>query len=202
MVVSDGAGDPERVVALGCAAAAGGAWAYQIREPRLEAAALLGIVARLEAQAPALRVIVSDRADVALASGASGLQLGEQGLPLSRVRRWVGDTVAIGRSVHDLAGARAALEDGAAWLIFGHVYATDSKAGYPARGPKGLAAAARGASRPVLAIGGITAARVPEILAHGARGVAVIGAVARAADPVAATRELVAALETSNHGSR
>jgi thiamine-phosphate pyrophosphorylase len=192
-VVSDGSGDPARVEALARAAAAGGAWGFQIREPRLGGGALAHLVPALLALD--LRVVVNDRLDVALASGAFGVQLGERGLPVDRVRALAGERLPIGRSVHDAGGARAATRAGADWIVFGHVFPTASKPGLEPAGLDGLAQACRATSRPVFAIGGITTANARAAIAQGAGGVAVIGAVARAQDPMAAVRALVRELE-------
>ena len=189
MVVSDGSGDPARVAALGQAAAAGGAWAFQIREPALGGRVLGRLVSELARMS--LRVIVNDRVDVALAAGAFGVELGERSLPVSRVRDLVAGRLRIGRSVHDAPGAARASADGADWLLFGHVFATASKPGLPPAGSAGLACACRAATCPVLAIGGITADTAHTAIAAGARGVAVIGAVATAPDPRAAVEALV-----------
>jgi len=189
MVVSDGSGDPARVAALGQAAAVGGAWAFQIREPALAGRALARLVAELAV--PPLRVVVNDRVDVALAAGAFGVELGERSLPVSRVRDLAAGRLRIGRSVHDAPGAARASAAGADWLLFGHVFATASKPGLPPAGSAGLASACRAATCPVLAIGGITAATARAAIAAGAHGVAVIGAVATAPDPAAAVKALV-----------
>jgi thiamine-phosphate diphosphorylase len=129
-----------------------------------------------------------------LASGAFGVELGERSLPVARVRAWVGRRLYLGRSVHDLAGARAAAAEGADWLLFGQVYPSPSKPAGQAAGIACLAAVAAQVSVPVLAIGGIQADRVPDVLAAGAGGIAVISAVAEATDPGAAVRELAQAL--------
>lgn len=190
LVVSDGRGDTGRVRELAHAAAEGGAWGFQIREPRLGGRVLEHLVAGLEGLET--RIIVNDRVDVALAGGAFGAQLGERSLPLDRVRRWVGTDVRLGRSVHDREGAlRAASAD---WLVFGHVFATASKPGREPAGLAGLRRVVEASSRPVIAIGGITPGRVADVVAQGARGVAVVSQVADAEDPVAAVRELRAAL--------
>ena len=198
LVTSEGSGDPDRIAILAGAAARGGAWGFYLREPALSARALAECVAELRAAHAALRLVVGDRVDVALAGGAFGVELGEQSLPAGRVRRFAGDCLRIGRSVHDVAGARQAAAEGVDWLLYGHVFPTAAKRDEPPRGLAGLRDAVTAAgSTPVLAIGGIDAERIPEILPTGARGVAVIGAVARAKDPEAAVRALVTALGTT-----
>ncbi len=196
MVVSDGTGDEARIAALGRAAAEGGAWGFQIREPSLGGGRLAHLVRELTAGA--LRVVVNDRVDVALAAGAFGVQLGECSLPPDRVRELAGTRLAIGRSIHDAAGARRASDGGADWVLFGHVFATPSKPGIPPRGLAGLALACAASAVPVFAIGGIEPATVGDVLRQGAAGVAVIGAVARADNMQAAVRELVQELERAS----
>jgi thiamine-phosphate diphosphorylase len=178
LVVSSGQGDLGAIRRLG-QAAAGQAWGLYLREPALSAHILYELA--IELTALGLRVLIADRVDVALASGAFGVE---------RVRAWVGRRLYLGRSVHDLAGARAAASEGADWLLFGQVYPSPSKPAGEAAGIASLEAVAALVSVPVLAIGGIRADRVPEVLAAGASGIAVISAVAGATDPGAAVREL------------
>ncbi len=121
-------------------------------------------------------LIINERVDVALLAGADGVQLGERGLPLAEVRDLtgrVGQTLRIGCSVHDRAGAIAAAEAGPDWLLAGHVFASASHPDEDGRGLPWLADLCRAVPQtPVIAIGGITAGRVPEVLAAGAYGVA------------------------------
>ena len=199
LVVSDGQGDLGAIRRLG-QAAAGQAWGLYLREPALAAHTLCELA--IELTALGLRVVIADRVDLALASGAFGVELGERSLPVARVRAWVGRRIYLGRSVHDLAGARAAADDGADWLLFGQVYPSLSKPLGRAAGIASLRAVTAAVSVPVLAIGGIQADRVPEVLAAGARGIAVISAVAGATDPGAAVRELGQALALAAGGGR
>ena len=83
----------------------------------------------------------------------------------------------IGRSVHEAAEARIAARDGADYVFFGHVYHSASKPGLPARGLAALADTAGSTAIPVLAIGGIEPRHVPELLQHGAAGIAVMGGI-------------------------
>lgn len=142
-------------------------------------------------------LIINDRIDVALAVNAGGVQLGGRSLPLAAVRRVLGPDAPIGVSAHDIDDARAAEADGATWVTFGHVWETASHPGEAGRGPDALREAAAAVRVPVIAIGGVTAARVPEALAAGAAGVAVISAILGADDVAAATRALRRALDTA-----
>lgn len=140
--------------------------------------------------------IVNDRADVALATGA-GWHGGADDLPVAVARRLLGAGALIGGTARDPEAARRAEADGASYIGVGPVYATASKDGLPDPiGLATLAAVAEAVHIPVIAIAGITAARVPEVLDAGAYGVAVIGAVRDAPDPAAAVVELLVALAT------
>jgi thiamine-phosphate diphosphorylase len=142
------------------------------------------------ARPPEAAVFVSGRPDIAAATGAHGVQLSQGDLTPADARRvllsgW------IGRSVHSLDEARAAVDEGADFLVVGSIYETPSHAGRAAAGTGMLREAAR-LGRPVIAIGGVTPERVPELKAAGAYGVAAIRALWQADDPAAATLAMLA----------
>jgi len=146
----------------------------QIREPDLPARQLHALVAdavRLT-RGSSTRVVVNDRADVALAAGADGVHVPASGPPTARVRALGPAGWLVGRSAHTAPELAAAAD--ADYVIFGTVYATDSKPGVVGQGVRALADAARRVERPVLAIGGVTLARLTECAAAGAAGVAAI----------------------------
>jgi thiamine-phosphate pyrophosphorylase len=140
--------------------------------------------------------LVNDRLDVALAVGAAGGHVGGDDLPAEAARRVLGPAAVLGVSCRDPAAAKAAVAAGAGYLGVGPAYGSTSKAGLPEPiGPEGVAAVVAAVpDTPVIAIGGVLASRVGQLRAAGAYGVAVIGAVSGAADPAAATRELLRAL--------
>jgi thiamine-phosphate pyrophosphorylase len=139
--------------------------------------------------------IVNDRVDVALAVEAAGTHLGAEDLPIEAVRRVAGPGHLIGGTARDPQRAGELVAAGADYLGVGPAYATETKQGLPdPLGPDGVAAVAREVDVPVIAIAGVTVDRVPELLAAGAHGVAVVAAVSAAADPAAATRDLLRAL--------
>lgn len=142
-------------------------------------------------------LIVNDRIDVALAVNAGGVQVGARGLPLWAVRRMLGPAAPVGVSVHSVDEAAAAERDGATWVTFGHVWETGSHPGEPGRGVEALREVAAAVEIPVIAIGGITTVQIPEALAAGASGIAVISAILAADDPAEATRTIRAALDTA-----
>lgn len=148
----------------------------QVRETDLPAAVQRDFVAALVARGAgsASRVVVNDRIDVALASGAHGVHLRGQSVPTADARALVGARL-VGRSVRDLAQVRAA---GAVdYLIAGTMFATPSKPAAVAwqglAGAEALAGAAPGV--PVLAIGGITIERAAALRRVGIAGIAAIG---------------------------
>ncbi len=170
--------------------------AVQIREKDLPAADVATLCRRILALRPAPLVIVNDRADVALAVGAAGVQRTHASLSVEELRAAVDKRVRVGASVHALDEAVAAAGQGAEWVFFGPVYDTPSKRAYGA--PQGLAALERVCAAveiPVIAIGGITPARVADVRRAGAHGVAAISAILAADDPAAATRRFLDALD-------
>jgi thiamine-phosphate diphosphorylase len=173
-------------------AAAGPAVALHARDRRAGGAVLARATARLLALAgpPEAAVFVSGRPDVAAALGAHGVQLAAGDLAPADARRvlahgWVG------RSVHDLAEAMAAAAEGADFLLVGNVYPTASHPGRPGAG-LGLVRSSAALGLPVIAIGGIDAARAVEVREAGAYGVAAIAALWHAPDSAAAALALLA----------
>lgn len=189
-VIADRAG-------LADAALRGGAPAVQVRIKGADDRAVLAECERIVAAAKAASatVIVNDRADIALAAGADGVHGGAEDLPVAVLRRLVGPDRLVGGTARDPETARRHQAEGASYVGVGPVYASASKAGLPdPLGPAGVEKVAAAVDIPVIAISGITAARVPDLLDAGAHGVAVIGAVGHAADPAAATAEMLEAL--------
>ncbi len=183
------------------AALAGGVDAVQLREKDMPSEELLPLARRLRQATEGRAVptgwqallLVNGPLDVALAAEADGVHLPEDAPPVERPQR----SFLIGRSVHSLAAARRAEAEGVDYLIAGPVYETPS---HPGREPAGLALieeVARGVRLPVLAIGGVTAGRVEEVVRAGASGVAVISAVLAQADKRAAAEGLRRALDVA-----
>jgi thiamine-phosphate pyrophosphorylase len=185
-------------VAQARAACAGGARVVQLRAKRATDAQALAWGRELRAltRAAGVAFVVNDRVDLALACEADAVHLGQDDLAPADARR-IAPSLAIGRSTHDAAQLARALTEPIDYVAYGPLFGTASKdTGYDARGLAALREiASRCASLPLVAIGGIRAANCAQARAAGAHGVAVISAVANAADPVAAVRELVAAFE-------
>ena len=169
----------------------------QVREKDLGVRDLLELAGLLResTRRHGARLVINDRADVALATGADGVQRTHDSLPVAALRRIAPRPFLIGVSVHSADEARQAAADGADFLVFGPVYDTPSKRQYGA--PQGLAAlenVAASVEPPVLAIGGITPERVGEVLRAGAAGVGVISAIVAADRPADATKAFLDAL--------
>lgn len=149
-----------------------GVGALQVRERDLSDRAQLELLHALRRRlAPPFLLLVNGRPDLAAAAGADGVHLPAAGLPPSAVRRRFGTAFLVGRSAHSVAEAAAAVGDGADYVLLGPIYETPSKMSLGAPlGTGTLAAAARRA--PVLAVGGVTIERLPELAAAGAVGAA------------------------------
>jgi thiamine-phosphate pyrophosphorylase len=182
-------------------AVAGGVDWIQIRERDLDTGALLALAeevraaARRGAPSRTVCVIVNRRIDLALALPAEGVHLGFDALAADEARGLLGEHALIGVSAHspeELAEVAAA---GASYAHLAPLYAPLSK--QSTRTPLGLPAISEAARYgvPILAQGGITAARCPEVLAAGAAGVAVTGSILAARDPAEAAGELRRALD-------
>lgn len=135
--------------------------------------------------------IVNGRADVAKACGADGVHLGAAELPAAAARALLGPEALVGYSAH--AGEGPAAWAGASYCTFSPVWASPGKG--PAQGAAALRAFCAAAGLPVVALGGVSAARMGEAAAAGARGAAVIREVYDAPDSREAARRLCSAWE-------
>jgi thiamine-phosphate pyrophosphorylase len=186
-------------------AARGGADIIQLRDKDLTDDALIPIAIDMKrvCEPHGAKLIVNDRIAVARAAGAHGVHLGREDVAIAEARRLLGPDSIIGATAHSLAEAMAAEASPADYIGFGHIVPTTSKARTTtAVGVDELARVCAAVSLPVFAIGGITHARITEIMAAGAWGVAVIAAVCTAEDPGAATRQLHDAIVESRGGQR
>lgn len=182
-------------------ALAGGADAVQFREKRhWTTAALIDVAVRIAAACRAVSAlaIIDDRADVALAACAGGLHIGREDLDAATARRIVGTNAVIGGTANSYDEAMAVAATEVDYLGVGPAYGTRSKANpAPAMGLATLARIAAACPKPVVAIGGITAARIPEVLQTGVHGVAVLSDVVAAAEPEEAAARCRAALDAA-----
>ena len=190
-LITDRAASPRPPVEIVEECLGAGLRAVQLREKDLEVRALLAQATPLRevTRHHTARLLINDRADVALAVGADGVQRTHASLPVAALREITPPGFLIGASAHSAAEAREAGAQGADFVVFGPVYDTPSKRRYgPPQGLAALEAAVAASTRPLLAVGGITPERVGEVRAAGAAGVAVIGAIYGAARPADATK--------------
>jgi len=170
--------------AVDALAAGAGFVALHLRGPDTAGRALYRLAERLLPQAVKWNALlmINDRVDVAMATGAHGVQLGGRSLPVGRVRRLLGAGARVGRSVHGQDEASSAAAEGADFVVFGTVHATGSHPGLEPAGVAALAATAAAVGVPVLGIGGMSPARAAEARIAGAWGVAVLSDVWAAPD--------------------
>ncbi len=185
-------------------AVSGGADSVQFREKRNgELSGLVSLVRaiRHEAKSGGARVIVNDRVDVALASGADGVHLGSDDLGPDRARRELGESAIVGATANNLKQAMEASMLPVDYLGVGPVFGTTSKSNpAPALGLDLLERIVEAVEIPVIAIGNISVSMVSEVLGAGAYGIAVLSAVVLADDPAKATAGFSEAIQTTVRG--
>jgi thiamine-phosphate pyrophosphorylase len=158
----------------------GGAALIQIREKHAPAGELLVEVRRALSVAGAygVRIVINDRADIALAAGADGVHLGQDDLPPAAARKLLGDDAIIGFSTHTLEQVRAAAGLPVDYIAFGPVFSTNTKDNADPTVDPNLLKEARllTRGRPLVAIGGIDDANLSAVFGAGADSAAVISA--------------------------
>jgi len=167
----------------------GGARLVQLRDKTEASASRLALADTVVARAHAAgaTIIVNDRADVAAMARADGVHVGQEDLSVAAARLVVGSGAIVGVSTHDATQIAAAADTDATYIAVGPIYGTSTKdTGYSARGLELVRVAAR-TGKPVVAIGGITLERAPEVIAAGAASVAVISDLLRG-DPASMVR--------------
>lgn len=193
-VITDDAFCP---VTLAEAALKGGASMIQLRHKTASGSQLFSWavdIRRLCRQYNSL-CIINDRVDIALASKADGVHLGQQDMPAGEARKLMGKMSIIGVSASSPEEAQRAENEGADYIGFGHIFPTSSK--LKRSSPLGtdiLQKTATLISLPIIAIGGINNENAASLISCGAAGIAVISAVSRANDQFRASYELVCAI--------
>jgi thiamine-phosphate diphosphorylase len=182
--------------AIAAQAVAGGVDAVHVRLPGESARELLALARAVRERCSGARLLVNDRLDIALLAETDGAQLGEASVGVPEARQLLGSQALLGRSVHDLAGARQAAADGAGFLLAGHVYETPSKAGQAGRGLAWLAEIVAAVSTPVIALGGLNIERIPDVLATGVWGVALGRELLMSSEPTDTAQRARAAIDT------
>ena len=183
-------------------AIAGGADTIQFRQKTGETIQMIRIAEQIQAlcKRAGVSFIMNDRVDVAIASHADGVHLGQGDFPIPLARKLLGEGVIIGGSAKNVEEARKCFLEGADYIGFGPVYPTSSKedAG-PASGLDLLRQVVEKIPLPIIAIGGINKDNALLVRETGAYGIAVISAVCCEKDPEEATRCLRRLLEARQH---
>jgi thiamine-phosphate pyrophosphorylase len=176
-------------------ALAGGVDLFQLRDKDATDDELLAAAAtaRSLCEAAGALFLLNDRPDLAAASGADGVHVGQDDVPVDRARKLVGDDALVGLSTHSMQQAQAGCRTGADYVAVGPVHATPTKEGRPAIGVAPIKYAAAHVSVPWFAIGGLDAGNVGAVVKAGARRIVVVRALALADVPVAAARTVRAA---------
>lgn len=172
--------------------AAAGVDLFQLRDKQAEGARLMQYArAAVDALSEtAAKLIVNDRVDVALASGAVGVHLGQDDMLLSDARAMSGGRLWVGISTHDIEQAIQAEQQGADYIGCGPTFPSSTKSFDAFAGTAFLQQTAQRITLPIFAIGGITLDNLVGVLQAGCTRVAVSGAIHHAADPLAAARKI------------
>ncbi|UOQ86609.1 thiamine phosphate synthase [Gracilibacillus salinarum] len=166
-----------------------------VREKQLQAKDLCVLIEKIIAAGlPAKKIIINDRADLANIYHCKGVQLAYHSAPVREVVQAFPD-LQVGKSVHSLPEAVEAKRDGADFILFGHVYQTQSKPGLAPKGLSTLETIVCDVSVPVIAIGGIDVTNLKAVLAAGAKGIAVMSTIWDAAEPVQVSQQLRTVLD-------
>jgi thiamine-phosphate pyrophosphorylase len=173
----------------------GGADVVQLRSKVLPDAALIRLGIRVRKIAAKYRKLffVNDRVDIALATSADGVHLGQDDMPVRVARqmaRRCGRKLIVGKSTHSLKQARAAVLEEADYIGVGPVFRTPTKPGAKSVGLGFVKQAVKHIRIPWVAIGGIDLSNMHEVVAAGATRIAVVRAIFAATDPACAAREL------------
>jgi thiazole tautomerase (transcriptional regulator TenI) len=161
---------------------------FHIRERTWTAKGIYESVKLLVAKGvPLSKIIINDRVDVGVAMRVAGVQLAYHSMPASLVKTTF-PTIRIGSSIHSLEDLKRAEEWRADFVLYGHIFETASKPGFPAKGLIELRKVTENARIPVIAIGGIKPHNIRKVLEAGAAGVAVMSGILEAENPLEAVK--------------
>lgn len=146
--------------------------------------------------AEGMTFLVNDRADVALLAEADGVHVGQDDLPVEQARKVVGKSKYVGISTHTMKQFQRAADSSADYIAVGPIFSTTSKENPDAVVGLELLRQVRALSeKSIVAIGGITLERAPQVIEAGADSVAVLSDIMRATDPRTRARQYLETLE-------
>ncbi|KRE50089.1 DUF561 domain-containing protein [Paenibacillus sp. Soil724D2] len=160
----------------------------------------LGVQFLLESGIPAKSLYINGYPSIVTAAALGGLQLQGSTPPLSTLREFCQGVQRIGVSIHSAEEAKQREREGADYVMFGHIFPTNSKLGSPPRGLGSLSDVAAQVTIPIIAIGGMTHERVRLVLEAGASGIAVMSGIWEAEDPLTAVKAYTRELERKEVG--
>jgi thiamine-phosphate diphosphorylase len=201
-MVTEPLGPHDEMLARIGAGIRGGVTHVVLRRPNDPASELYRVAAQISLafrDDASWKMLVHECLDVALAANACGAHLRLSSLSKGSAKQLLGNDRLLGVSVHALRQAVSACEQGADYVMFGHIYDTPSHPGQPGRGLNALRAVVASVGIPVIAIGGITVENVDDVLSAGASGVAVIRAISGSDDPEVAASALRNALDRAGY---
>jgi len=187
--------------------ATGGAKIVQLREKNVSDRSLLelAMLYRRETDKYGMILIVNDRPDIAFASGADGVHLGRDDLPVAEARRILGPNAIIGASSHTVEQAVEAQGQGACYVNIGPLFKTPTKPAADAIGLEPVREVLEAVSIPVTVMGGVMESNLDDVLSIGVRHVGVITALFGEEDVASVTRRMVTAINNGrlrNRGAR
>ena len=173
----------------------------QLRDKRPNDRELLTVGRRLSelTQGTTTRWIMNDRADLAMASGADGVHVGQTDMPVAEVRRIVGANRLVGVSTHNIEQAHAAVLDGANYIGVGPVFPSQTKSFEQFPGLEFVNQVSSEIQLPAFAIGGVNATNVSDVIGKGIARVAVQGCVLSHKSPESAVNDLRDRMESAVH---
>ena len=174
---------------------AGGVSILQVRVKSLAPSDFFALArrARVETRARGCKLIINDRADIALACDADGVHLGQDDLPLAAGRKLMGEKI-VGISTHNIEQAREAERNGADYIGFGPMFGTSTKnTGFAPRGIEMLRQIRAEVKLPIVAIGGINEQNVQQVWQAGAGSAAIISDILGTDDVLSKTKRIIAA---------
>ena len=173
-------------------AVAGGVDMVQLRERNLHSRGVYCLAKKIKESiaCSSAQLLINDRVDIALAVGADGVHLGQNGLPVGTVRKLVGHGMVIGVSAHSLEEALKAEDEGADYVFFSPVFSTRCKPGAVPKGVEALVEVCSNVSIPVVPLGGINVSTLPQLACRGITTAAVMSAILTSENPKEAAREL------------
>ncbi|MEZ9058488.1 thiamine phosphate synthase [Vibrio pelagius] len=175
-------------------AVAGGVTMVQVREKHGDVRAFIERAQRVQAilSGTGVPLIINDRVDVALAVDADGLHLGQSDMPAEIARQLIGEDKILGLSIENEQQLREAEHLPIDYIGLSAIFATPTKTNTKKHwGVEGLKSALETTKLPIVGIGGINESNIPELMATGVHGLALVSAICQADDPKAAAQHLL-----------